>query len=56
MSRQDENIVKCAQRMVKKYYEGKYQKLNGEFSKPVKVEVKRMKKHCIPLINKGNKL
>lgn len=46
MSRQDGNILKCAQRMVKKYNEGSYSKLNGQYSKPVQVEIERMKKHC----------
>ena len=52
MSRQDDNILKCAQRMVKKYNEGKYSKSNGEYSKPVQVEIERMKKHCVPLTDK----
>lgn len=44
--RQDDNIVNCAKRLVQKLNEGKIYKLNGEYLKPVKVEIERMKKHC----------
>ena len=46
MSRQDDNIFKCAERMVKKMSKSPYRKLNGEYPKPVQVEIERMKQHC----------
>lgn len=46
MSRQDDNIVKCAQRLVDKLSKSPVYKYNGEFLKPVQLEIKRMKKHC----------
>ena len=45
-TRQDDNIVNCAQRLVKKFESGKWSKLNGEYSKQVSIEIERMKKHC----------
>lgn len=46
-TRQDDNIYKCAKRMVTKYEKGKCPKLNGEFSKEVQVEIRRMKGHYL---------
>ena len=53
MSRQDDYIFKCARRMIEKMGENNYYKLNGEFSKPVQIEISRMKKLCAksPQIN-----
>lgn len=45
-TRQDDNIYKCAKRMVTKYETGKWSKLNGQYSKPVQTEIERMKNHC----------
>ena len=47
MSRQDDNIVKCAKRLVAKLETPKQAyKYNGEFHKSVQVEIERMKNHC----------
>ena len=55
MNRQDDYIVKCAKRLVDKLNAGDCYKYNGEFQKPVQVEIERMKKHCNPQHNgEGN--
>jgi len=46
MSRQDDYIFKCAKRMVEKMDKSIFYKLNGEFPKPVQIEIERMKNHC----------
>lgn len=46
MSRQDDYIVKCARRMIEKLDAGRAYKYNGEYMKPVQVEIERMKNHC----------
>jgi len=46
MSRQDDNIVKCARRMIEKLDKSPAYKYNGEFPKPVQVEIERMKNNC----------
>lgn len=46
MSRQDDNIVKCAKRMIKKLEDGYCYKYNGKYLKPVQIEINRMKNHC----------
>jgi hypothetical protein len=46
MSRQDDNIVKCAERLVAKLGRGYARRVNGSYLTPVQVEIERMKKHC----------
>lgn len=46
MTRQDRKIFECAYRMIEKIKKSKYQTLNGEYPKAVRVEIERMKKHC----------
>jgi len=47
VSKQDDNIVKCARRMIAKLdKKGQALKYNGEYHKSVQVEIKRMKDHC----------
>ena len=46
MSRQDDNIVKCAKRMTEKLKGSTCHKLNGEFPPAVRKEIERMKNHC----------
>ena len=46
MSKADDKIVKCATRMVEKLNNGRCQKYNGEYLKPVQVEIDRMRNHC----------
>ena len=48
MSRQDDLIVRCAQRLITKQIKSPWYKLNGQYPKDVQVEIERMKKHCIP--------
>lgn len=45
-TRQEQNIVKCAQRLVKKLESGGCMLMNGKFLKPVQVEIERMKSLC----------
>ena len=48
-TRKDHAIIKCARRIINKLdapHPHRYYTLNGEFSKDVQVELKRMKKHC----------
>jgi hypothetical protein len=44
--RQDHKIVACAERLVKKLHKGEWRTYNGEYLKPVRVEIERMKQHC----------
>ena len=46
MSRREDNIVNCAKRMTDKLAKSRYYKLNGEYPKPVQVEIARMMNHC----------
>ena len=46
MARQDDNIVNCAERLVKKLNSGYSRKFNNEYSKEVQKEIERMKNHC----------
>lgn len=42
----DRHIVECAKRLAAKLTEGEYYTLNGEFSRPVQQEIRRMKVLC----------
>lgn len=46
MSRQDDNIFKCAKRMIEKMNKSPYRKLNGQYPPSVQTEIERMKDHC----------
>lgn len=46
MGMQDDNIFKCAKRMVEKMSKSPYHKLDGQYPKPVQIEIERMKQHC----------
>ena len=46
MSRQEDNIVNCAKRLIEKLNKAKYYKLNGQYPKSVQIEIERMKNHC----------
>jgi hypothetical protein len=46
MGRQEDNIVNCAKRLTAKLAKSEYHKLNGEYPKPVQVEIERMMNHC----------
>ena len=56
MSRQEDLIVNCAKRITTKLFDSKYYKLNGEYPKPVQIEIKRMIKHVENIgTSRGNK-
>ena len=48
MNKKDRYIVECARRMVRKLESSRYWTLNGEFPKPVRDEIEKMRKHCLP--------
>ena len=50
--REQDNIVNCAKRIVKKLSESKYYKLNGEYPKNVQAEIAKMLEHSKRLANK----
>lgn len=51
MSRQDDNIVKCAKRMTTKLAKSTWYKWDDQFPKEVQVEIKRMKHLCKVKLN-----
>ena len=54
VNRQDDLIVRCAERLTRKLKESSYRTLNGEFNPAVQVEIKRMKHHAKPTLEESN--
>ena len=54
MNRVDTDIIKCARRLINKLDGNKCRTHNGEYLSPVKLELKRMKKLCAPIVSARN--